>query len=94
MSIRAEFAAIIDDWFTRFGYKVNRLKLPNQTGRTYWNFVQIGSAESIGFSTNTARSVPASSMEIINTIYRNGTTIWHDHANIGNYALNNTIVSQ
>ena len=93
MTIRAEFAAIIDDWFTRFGYKVNRLKLPNQTGRTYWNFVQIGSAESIGFSTNTTRSVPASSMEIINTIYRNGTTIWHDHANIGNYALNNTIVS-
>ena len=94
MSIRAEYAAIIDDWFNRFGYKINRVKLPDQIGRTYWNFVQIGSGECIGYSENTARSVPASSMEIINTIYRNGTTIWHNHSNIGNYSLNNTVVSQ
>ena len=93
MTIRDEYARIIDDWFSRFGYKINRVKLPNQTGRTYWNFVKIGSGESIGYSTNTNRSVPASSMEIINTIYRNGTTIWHLHANIGNYSLNNTISS-
>ena len=91
MSVRAEYARIIDDWFSRFGYKINRVKLPNQIGRTYWNFVKIGSGESIGYSTNQSRSVPASSMEIINTIYRNGVTIWHNHANVGNYSLNNTI---
>lgn len=88
-----EYAAIIDDWFNRFGYKINRVKIPNQIGRRYWNYIQIGSSENIGYSpSNASRSVPASSMEIINTIYRNGTTIWHDHANIGNYSLNNTIV--
>ena len=91
MSVRSEYARIIDDWFSRFGYKINRVKLPNQVGRTYWNFVKIGSGESIGYSTNQTRSVPASSMEIINTIYRNGVTIWHSHSNIGNYSLNNTI---
>ena len=93
MSIKAEYAQIADEFFSRFGYKINRVKLPNQIGRTYWNYVKIGATESIGYSTNTNRSVPAASMEIINTIYRNGTTIWHNHANIGNYALNNTIVS-
>ena len=93
MSIRAEYAAIIDDWFNRFGYKINRVKMPDQIGRTYWNFVQIGASESIGFSNNNTRSVPAKSMEVINTIYRNGVTIWHNHANIGNYSLNNTVVS-
>ena len=93
MSIRAENAMIVDDWFTKFGYKINRLKTPNQTGRKYWNYVQIGQAECIGYSKNIERSVPASSMEVINTIYRNGTTIWHNHANIGNYSLNNTIVA-
>ena len=92
MQIREEYARIIDDWFSRFGYKINRVKLPNQVGRTYWNFVKIGASESIGYSTNQERSVPAASMEIINTIYRNGTTIWHDHANIGNYSLNNSII--
>jgi hypothetical protein len=93
MSIRSEYARIIDDWFTRFGYKINRVKIPNQIGRKYWNYVQIGASENIGYSPSTAtRSVPASSMEIINTIYRNGTTIWHNHDNIGDYSLNNTIV--
>ena len=93
MSIRSEYAAIIDDWFNRFGYKINRVKTPDQIGRTYWNFLQIGATEAIGFSNNNTRSVPAASMEIINNIYRNGVTIWHNHANIGNYSLNNTVVS-
>ena len=93
MQIREEYARIIDDWFSRFGYKINRVKIPNQIGRRYWNYIQIGSSENIGYSPSTAsRSVPASSMEIINTIYRNGTTIWHNHANIGNYSLDNVIV--
>lgn len=91
MTIREEYARIIDDWFDRFGYKINRVKLPNQRGRTYWNFIQIGSSENIGYSSNIERSVPASSMDTINGIYRSGVTIWHDHANIGNYSLNNTI---
>lgn len=91
MSIRSEFARIIDDWFSRFGYKVNRVKLPNQVGRAYWNFVKIGSYENIGYSTNAIRSVPSASMEVINNIYRSGVTIWHNHENIGNYSLNNTI---
>ena len=93
MSIRAENAAIVDDFLTKYGYKVNRLKTPNQTGRTYYNYVQIGAGECIGYSKNTLQSVPATSMEVINNIYRAGTTIWHDHANVGNYSLNNTIVS-
>lgn len=92
MQIREEMARILDDWFSRFGYKINRVKLPNQIGRQNWNFIKIGAGEAIGYSTNTNRSVPAASMEIINTIYRNGTTIWHNHANIGNYSLSNNIV--
>ena len=93
MSIRAEYARIIDEWFTRFGYKVNRLKTPNITGRTYWNFVKIGANEDIGYANNNYFDIPAPSMEIINNIFRNGVTIWHDHSNIGNFTLNNTIVA-
>ena len=93
MQIREENARIIDDWFSRFGYKINRVKVPNQTGRTYWNFVQIGATENIGYSNpSSSRSVPAASMEIINNIYRGGVTIWHDHASMGNYSLSNTII--
>jgi hypothetical protein len=92
MTIRSEYAAKIDDWLTRFGYKCNRIKVPNQLGRRNWNYVQIGPTENIGYSTNDARSVPSSSMEIINKIYRNGVSIWHSHDNLGNYTLDNSII--
>lgn len=93
MSIKPEYAQVIDSFFDRFGYKLNIVTLPNQTGRRYWNFVQIGATENIGYSNpSSSRSVPSSSMEIINNIYRGGVTIWHDHASMGNYNLSNTIV--
>lgn len=87
MSIRKEYAEKIDNFFSRFGYKVNLTKKPNITGRKYWNFIQIGNTENIGYG-----NVPKKFMEEINTIAQNGTTIWHDHANIGNFSLNNTII--
>ena len=93
MSITSQFARIIDDYFTRKGYATNRIKVPNQTGRTYWNYVQIAAEDDIGYSSNANISVPSRSMEIINNVYRKGVTIWHDHANIGDFSLNNTIVT-
>lgn len=88
MSIKREYAEIIDDYFDRFGYKVTEVKYPNITGRTYWNYVQIGSSDVIGYG-----NVPNDAMEIINRVFQNGVTIWHNHANIGNFNLSNTIVS-
>ena len=88
MRVKDEELYIIDDFFTRFGYKVNRLKTPNITGRTYWNYVEIASSEEVGEG-----ELPAKYMSMINSICQKGVTIWHSHANMGNYALNNTIVS-
>lgn len=87
MRAKTEYLKCIDDYFTRFGYKINRVKVPNITGRTYWNYVEIGDSEDIGYG-----DVPSNFMEIINNACRKGVTIWHDHSNIGNYSLNNTIV--
>lgn len=84
---KPEYMKIIDDYFTRFGYKINSLTLPNIIGRKNWNYIEIGSSESIGFG-----SVPTSYMEEINNACRKGTTIWHNHENIGNYSLDNSIV--
>lgn len=93
MTVKAEYARIIDDFMSHFGYKTCRVKIPNQTGRKYWNYVQIGDGESIGYHTSTTISVPSASMETINSVYRRGVTIWHDHTNIGNYSLSNDILS-
>ena len=92
LSIKKEYAKIIDDTFTKFGYKINEIKLPNQIGRAYFNYVQIGQTENIGYSTNESRSVPAASMEVINNIFRKGVTIWHEHRFLGDYSVDNHIV--
>lgn len=84
MSIRDEYAKICDDYFTRFGYKINRLKIPNLSGRSKFNYIQIGSGETIGYG-----NIPNNFMKIINDICVSGTTIWHDHSYIGNYDDNN-----
>lgn len=87
MRVKTEYLKIIDDYFTRFGYAVKSLAMPNITGRTYWNYVEIGASEEIGYG-----EVPAKYMDTINNACRRGVTIWHNHANVGNYSLNNTIV--
>lgn len=87
MRVKTEYLKIIDDYFTRFGYAVKSLAMPNITGRRYWNYVEIGASEEIGYG-----EVPSKFMDTINNACRRGVTIWHNHANLGNYSLNNTIV--
>lgn len=70
-----------------FGYAVRHLESPNLTGRSNWNYVQIGNSEEIGYG-----DVPSKFMDIINSACRKGVTIWHSHTNLGNYALSNPIV--
>lgn len=87
MSVKAEFARIIDDYFTRYGYQINRIKNPNITGRQNYNYIEIGSSEEIGNG-----NVPVSFMSTINNVCRRGVTIWHNHDNMGNYNVSNNIV--
>lgn len=82
--IKAEYAKIVDEFFTKFGYQVNTIKVPNLQGRPVFNYVQIASSEQICYG-----DVPSEYMQVINNIARRGTTIWKNHDNIGNYELNN-----
>lgn len=91
-SIKSEYARKIDDYFTRFGYATNLVKVPNLKGRSYFNYIQIANSENIGYPFNDI-GVPATSMEQINNICRTGVTIWHDYINFGNYQVDNSIVT-
>ena len=92
MHPKIEYLMQIDDFFDRFGYKVNALKIPNIATRTYWNYVEIGSNERSAI-TNPSSSypVPQSDLDDINDKLRKGLTIWNNVSNIGNYSLDNSI---
>lgn len=86
-TIRREYAEKIDDYFNRFGYRTNKLKIPNITGRQNWNFVKIAPTEIIGNG-----NIHSSVLNELNSIFQNGVTIWHNHDNINNYNLSNNII--
>ena len=88
MSIKDEYAKVIDDYFSRYGYRINEVKYANISGRPIFNYIEIGNGESIGFSSGNI-SIPSEHMTIINNACQSGITIWHNHNNIGNYLLNN-----
>ena len=86
MSIKSEFAQIIDKYFDMFGYKVNNVKIPNITGRRYWNYVKT-------IDCNIEGDIPMTDLEIIRQMFNNGVTLWHDVTKMYDYSQSNTIVS-
>lgn len=86
MSIRAETAKIIDDYFSAYGYKVNTIKIPNTTGRTNWNYVKTIGAAFHG-------DMPQASCDHINKMFDDGITLWHNPATFRDYTQSNTIVT-
>lgn len=86
MSIKAEYARIIDDYFSMFGYKTNRVKVPNITGRSKWNYVKT-------IDCNFDGDIPDSDLMIIRTMFNNGVTLWHDPSKIYDYSQTNSIVT-
>lgn len=84
MSVRAQIARRIDDFFDVFGYSTQEVKVPNMTGRTSWNYVKCRDAAFEG-------TAPAKDTARINAQLDAGVTFWHTD-DIGNYALDNSIV--
>lgn len=88
MRCKVEDLKIINDYFNRFGYKISETKTPNLTGRTYWNYIKIGNNDVMA-----SGNIQTKFLDKINDIARAGTTVWHNHANIGNFSLTNSIVT-
>ena len=84
-TIKYEYAKIIDEYFSMFGYKVNTVKIPNITGRSQWNFIKTVDCNADG-------NIPQEDLETIKKACNTGITFWHNPANMYNYSLSNTIV--
>lgn len=83
-SIRAEYARIIDEYFDMYGYKIARVKVPNLTGRTSWNYVKTIDCIVKG-------GIPESDKQQLQKMFNNGVTIWHSFTNFGDYSQSNAI---
>lgn len=83
VSCSAQYARMIDDFFTRFGYQTNRIKIPNTHSRPHWNYVKTAGCTITG-------SIPCDDARKICSIYDNGITFWKNGSEVGNYSLDNS----
>ena len=86
MSVRYEYAKIIDSYFDMFGYKVNELKVPNIKTRSKWNYIKTISCEING-------DIPQEHLNILKGIFNKGVTFWHDPTHFMDYSQANTILT-
>ena len=85
-SIKQEYAKIIDGYFQLYGYKINELKVPQYTSRTYWNFIKT-------IDCNIDGDIPQEDLNTIRNCFNSGITFWHDPSKMYDYSQNNSIVS-
>lgn len=86
MSIKRTQAQILDEYFDQFGYKCNRVKLPNIKGRRNWNFVK-----TVGCYIEA--DIPQDDLAEIKNMFDKGITIWHNPATFADYSQTNDIIS-
>ena len=85
LSVSDEYAKIIDDFFNMYGYKINRVKIPEKNHRTnYWYTKTIDA--------NIKGNIPRNDLLKIIEAYNNGITFWKQPYNFRNYSVVNDIV--
>lgn len=79
MSINKNNAQIIDQFFDRFGYATNLLKVPNTHARARWCYTKTVACTISG-------SIPSDDARRICEIYNNGITFWKNGQTVCDYS--------
>lgn len=80
MHVRDDEAKRIDDFFSVYGYAINKVVTPNLHNRKHWNFIKTQNAQISG-------NMPASSKAAIANIFNGGIFFWKNGDNIGNFRI-------
>lgn len=89
--ISSGIAEKADNYLSVYGYKTNKFKIPNLTGRSRWNYVKTSGAN---IAPKTSGIIPPDTdIENIKNMFNNGITLWHDN-NIMDYGdFSNDIIT-
>lgn len=85
MCIKKEYIKIIDEFFQMFGYKVNRVKVPEKNHRPHFWYTKT-------IDVNIDGAIPNRDLQEIKQCYNNGITFWKPTATMGVYDVDNSPV--
>lgn len=83
--ITKNYAMMIDDYFTMYGYAIREVMTPSMNVREHYTYVR-----TVGCSVG--GDIPAYDAAQIEKIFDNGIRFWKNHTEIGNYDLDNSKV--
>lgn len=83
--IKEEYAKIIDEFFSTYGYKVNEVKIPNIKSRRNWNYIKT-------IDSNLTGEIPQEDLQKLKQIFNNGCTFWHNPNTFLDYSQPNNIL--
>ena len=90
MGSKPEYIKIVDEYFSMYGYKICRLKVPNIKAvakselRPQWNYIKTTTCIIDNLN------APADVDEQLQSIYNSGITFWMNPNNVGKYNLDNS----
>ena len=84
MSVRPEYARIIDEYFSMFGYKINRVKTLQFNSRPNWNYIK-----TVGC--NIDGDIPQEDLGTLRKMFDTGVTMWHNPNTMYDYSQNNNV---
>lgn len=76
----------IDDYFTMYGYKQNKLAIPNLHARTRFTYIKTTNCKATG-------GAPTSDITAVENIFNKGIRFWVDPTDIGNYDTPNSTLT-
>ena len=85
MSIKAEYARTLDNFFSVFGYKVNRVKSVGLHTRSNWNYIKTNGVV-------VEANIPQSDLDEIKDLFNKGITLWHKTNYFLDYSQANTVI--
>lgn len=81
--IKPEFARIVDNFFTMYGYATNRLKRLNVETRPKYNYIK-------GSNLCIRGKIPSTAASVWERVISNGITFWEPGTPIGDYSVDNS----
>ena len=84
MTLRYEYAVIIDGFFNLYGYAVHAVKPVNRAARKHWTYIKTRDVNIWG-------NVPVDHLNMVRQVYDSGVTFWRNGDNIGEYTLDNSL---
>lgn len=80
--IRREYAEMVDEYFTMFGYAYNKVGIPNLHARPHYTYIKTANAIVTG-------DIPSTACTDIKTALNSGITFWVNGDEVGNYSVDN-----